>query len=452
MNWPGDDDPCFLDERLHAIERAPPSPSVDTVVQTSREIGTGRSRGDARARDPGLAAVLNVLAPSIANLADSHSSMSTDTTPTSEHMEATADEPADSVKASLDSQADEDALPKVERHDSGNTALEDTAQLSPRRLAATATAVIASSEEGQSESGAGAESGIAHPAHATGEALSLRPASRATARSPLKVQTETSHPATSADPNATTSSLASREAASIDHRLTNTLPAVSAASAPDSVEHSVPRKERLPSFSQFTGQLNELAEAAAREPPQPYTHHHHSQSFSSTTSQSPALPYHVPAHPFPPSAQTSPIGHYAQIAKSPTSAVSDLHQTGYGSPQQWPGSAAYFAHRSSSATAEGAMHAYPPSLPSAGTSSGESQGHPGSSTDGYSTNHTTPIDPTITADGTPRPILPPPPGMPHSAILMTGYKCDYNGCNAPPFQTQYLLTYVRPLATLFPIR
>ena len=57
--------------------------------------------------------------------------------------------------------------------------------------------------------------------------------------------------------------------------------------------------------------------------------------------------------------------------------------------------------------------------------------------DAYSTAHTTPID---IPDDSPRPMPPPPPKQPQNATLIpTGFKCDYPGCTAIPFQTQYLL-------------
>ncbi|KAK4547041.1 hypothetical protein LTR36_001262 [Oleoguttula mirabilis] len=105
---------------------------------------------------------------------------------------------------------------------------------------------------------------------------------------------------------------------------------------------------------------------------------------------------------------------------------------------------AYYTDRRASA-ATTAAGPFPPSLPSASTSSGESHGHTGSSTDGYSTAHTTPIDLPLAADGTPRPILPPPAGM---SILMAGFKCDFSGCTAEPFQTQYLLSSHRNVHSL----
>ena len=54
------------------------------------------------------------------------------------------------------------------------------------------------------------------------------------------------------------------------------------------------------------------------------------------------------------------------------------------------------------------------------------------SPDGYSTTHTTPID---LPNGTPSPTQS-LSGIPWSTM---GFKCDYPGCTALPFQTQYLL-------------
>ena len=204
---------------------------------------------------------------------------------------------------------------------------------------------------------------------------------------------------------------------------------------------SSPHNVRLPSFRQLSRDLpamTALAEAAtqqaAAQAQQAYSHHH-SESFGSATSQSPILTN----HPYPLSAQTSPASysHYAQSIRSPTSTTSEAPQ--YGSPTRAQAYGPYMPRRSLT-LAEYARHP-PPSLPSA-SSSGESHGHAGSSTDGYSTAHTTPVDQPPTADGTPRPILPPPQNMPippGGVMIPGGYTCDYVGCTAAPFQTQYLL-------------
>ena len=266
---------------------------------------------------------------------------------------------------------------------------------------------------------------------------SKRPSSRAASRSPLTVRTTPSGcamqpPPPLSEPFPGSPNLA-KHAKPVVPGTAYTLPAVQPNSPIREGEPpSSPHTERLPSFQQFK-ELSVLAQAAeTREPQQPYSHHH-SQSFGSATSQSPRLPYQAPG--FPISAQTSPVSHYAYNAMSPTSTVGDIPHPMYGSPQQYATPAAYYGDRRMSSSTESAG-LFPPSLPSAGTSSSDSHGHTGSSTDGYSTNHTTPVDQPPTIDGTPRPILPPPPGM------LAGFKCDWDGCTAPPFQTQYLLRYV----------
>ena len=193
-----------------------------------------------------------------------------------------------------------------------------------------------------------------------------------------------------------------------------------------------PQAEKLPPIRQLvtTTQLEpleELAQVATQHDPR-YAHNH-SQSYGSATSQSPVMAYHH----YPSTAQTSPSSQHAYSTRSPNSAFSET----YGSPTQYSHATAYFADRRSSAPTENHPPP-PPSLPSA-SSSGESHGPASSSADGYSTQHTTPVD---LPDGTPRPILPPPAGMPQGAVVITtGYKCDYPGCFAAPFQTQYLLRF-----------
>ena len=132
----------------------------------------------------------------------------------------------------------------------------------------------------------------------------------------------------------------------------------------------------------------------------------------------------------------SPSSQYTFSTRSPTSALSDH----YSSPAQMHGSAYYMERRTSNIY----DHAIgmPPSLPSA-SSSGESHGPATSSTDGYSTSQTTPVDSAAMLHDVAQrgmPILPPPRGMPQSAaVLIGGFKCDYPGCEAAPFATQYLL-------------
>jgi hypothetical protein len=208
---------------------------------------------------------------------------------------------------------------------------------------------------------------------------------------------------------------------------------------PLSPSTSSPKAERLPSIHQITSSLTELAEAATQEMPrqQQSLSHHHSHSFGSATSQSPILSN----RPYPIAIQTSPQAYYpAMLARSPTST---LGESQYASPPAYPSYGAY-SHRRASA-ADG-VPPLMPNLPTASSSGDSYGGYLSSSTEGYSTNHTTPIDVGQVSESTPRPMLPPPPGM-HSMsqplpapIMIPGpYKCDVPNCTAGTFQTQYLL-------------
>ncbi|KAI6888256.1 hypothetical protein KC318_g12022 [Hortaea werneckii] len=441
MSWPEDDQPCFSTGHLHPVGK--PRLGIESSSELSdKPAGTVTTESAAsREFDPGLAAVLSALAPAYPEYAEEQAQMISSGSPT--FVQAPDEEPGTANDSASDGKVGARALPKaIERHDSGNACVEEMTRLSPRRLAATATAVIASSEPTDQEVKPAeeiAESQGSKADHAS-ETLSLRPATIAETNPPLTAQTSCSEaPVPGTVHGSAISPTVDRHFISTGQPTVDTLPAVQTLPKRDSAESHSPRKERLPSFSQFTGQLNELAEAAAtREPQQPFGHRH-TQSFGSATSQSSAVAYSTPAFARRPSIQTSPVSNYAQSIRSPTHTVNDNSQAVYGSPQQYAAPLAYFSHRRLSNTHDGATCMYPASLPSAGTSSSESHGHPGSSTDGYSTNHTTPIDQPPTIDGNPRPILPPPPGMAGS-IMMGGFKCDFSGCTAPPFQTQYLLT------------
>lgn len=179
------------------------------------------------------------------------------------------------------------------------------------------------------------------------------------------------------------------------------------------IRQVVPNQELRP--------LDELAEVASQAQQDSRYPHQHRPSFGSTTSQSPILPY----HPYPGSTQMSPS---AYSARTPISAFGDP----YGSPTHHQ-PVAYYNERRSSAPTGNAPH-LPPSLPSV-SSSGDSRGH-ASSIDGYSTTHTTPSDVPDAIHSSRQ--LPPIPGM----GIPAGFKCDVDGCNVPPFHTQYLLTFV----------
>jgi hypothetical protein len=210
---------------------------------------------------------------------------------------------------------------------------------------------------------------------------------------------------------------------------------------PLSPSASSPKAERLPSIHQITNSLTELAEAATQEMPrqQQNLSHHHSHSFGSATAQSPVLSNRPP---YPIAIQTSPQAYYppAMLARSPTST---LGESQYASP---PAYASYGAYSHRRASAADGVPPLMPSLPTASSSGDSYGGYLSSSTEGYSTNHTTPIDVGQALENTPRPMLPPPPGMhamsqplPAPIMIPGPYKCDVPNCTAGTFQTQYLL-------------
>ncbi|KAM3418371.1 hypothetical protein BST61_g4368 [Cercospora zeina] len=232
-----------------------------------------------------------------------------------------------------------------------------------------------------------------------------------------------------------------KHAIPVEEGTANTLPIVQPTSPSRDATAASPTGQSLPSFRQLTGQLGqltELAEAATQQDSRlAPAAHHHSQPFSSATSPSPMMPF------FPPyanSAHTSPTAFYPPGPRSPTSGAGESHP--YGSPKQYAVSAYYTDRRRSSAATETNPN-FPPPIPSLPTlptnsSSGDSHGQTNSSTDGYSTAQTTPTEGPIPTEGIQRPILPPPPGM--TIVPIGGFKCDYPGCTAMPFQTQYLLS------------
>ena len=102
-------------------------------------------------------------------------------------------------------------------------------------------------------------------------------------------------------------------------------------------------------------------------------------------------------------------------------------------------SAPFYYGRQQSQATEAGSNSYPSSVPS--TSTAES--HP-STGDGFSSAGHTPAENRMSLDGTPRPnltLLPPVPPQPprEGPPPVGGYRCEYPGCSAVPFQTQYLL-------------
>lgn len=451
--WPEDDEPAFQNENLHPVDTSfSPSPELPAHSPTIPEVGLRKSpRGPS---DPGNAILLANLGPNITDLIRPHYGEDYTTSP-SEHSStaATLMQSSGSEKVQCDEQSppglsEPRGSSAIERHDSANTVYDKTSELASSALAVSDTQDVAASEPRELlHAGVAQATIVASAQDAEPRASSpVQKAPRSAARSPLRVQTTPSlemQPPPSVGETFADSPTLAKYAISVGHRTADTLPAVQPTSPMQDREPASPQKERLPSFRQLTGQLSELAEAAATAATQTQEahlySHHHSQSFGSAASQSPRLPHHTPAYPG--STQTSPSNYYAQSIRSPTSTITEAPYPTYGSPQQYATPAAYYSNRRTSGST-GTTGLFPPSLPSASTSSGESHGHPASSVDGYSTSHTTPTDPILTVDGTPRPLLPPPVGMQGSAVLMAGFKCEFSRCTAEPFQTQYLLRYV----------
>jgi hypothetical protein len=232
-----------------------------------------------------------------------------------------------------------------------------------------------------------------------------------------------------------------------DQNAGHTLPAVKTVSpVKDSIAMS-PQAPVLPSIKHLTDHLTGLAEAAMQHDTRATPSHSH--SITSTMAPSPIQPMqpqYFPPNFHHPSSHTSPSGyHSGYSARSPTSTVGG-DMSHYSSPHAPTTGATYFPDRRRSTSLNGkpppflsAMTPSMPSMPST-ASSNENFSHPNSSTDGgYSTSHTTPIAADGSGEGLPRPLLPPPHGM--NLPPIEGYRCEYPGCNAAPFQTQYLLTY-----------
>ncbi|KEQ92761.1 hypothetical protein AUEXF2481DRAFT_7495 [Aureobasidium subglaciale EXF-2481] len=152
-------------------------------------------------------------------------------------------------------------------------------------------------------------------------------------------------------------------------------------------------------------------------------------------------------HHFAPSQQSSPSTNLMMLGHpSPTNTRNDGHEA-YApshSPASFSAPNNNFDHRRKSA-----QHNRPPpfipTMTSSSMGTGSSmetvpslQSQHSSEGPGYSTNHTTPmgsanssLDGTTKSSGVPR--------LHNSTSAPSGFLCEYPGCSAPPFQTQYLL-------------
>ena len=191
-----------------------------------------------------------------------------------------------------------------------------------------------------------------------------------------------------------------------------------------------PKAERLPSFRQ----LSKIADAGGEDPQAPVSYPHSAYPPPPTMpSQSPIMTIQPPL----PLQHTSPSATYGYL---PQTASASLQRDPYytaSPPSATYTAAPYYSRRRSIA------YPNPPTLPGIPTasSSGESGGHRSSFTnDSYGTAQTTPIDST-SIDAAMRPILPPIPDLQQQSSLAAAgsFICDYSGCTAAPFQTQYLL-------------
>ena len=203
-----------------------------------------------------------------------------------------------------------------------------------------------------------------------------------------------------------------------------------------------PQAERLPSFRQLSkiaahGEHDPRpAQTSTYPPPPPLNHHSPNPAQPSATAAPPTQSYAHPPH-MPP-APTSYVYHHQsspttiQNEPSPYYTASSTANM-YSSTNYYPPP----SDRRSSV-----VYPRPPAtLISSLTSSSESSNRSlqSTGTEDWSTAHTTPIE---SADSAPRkspndlPQMPPPPI--NTNILGT-FVCDYAGCTAPPFQTQYLL-------------
>jgi hypothetical protein len=190
------------------------------------------------------------------------------------------------------------------------------------------------------------------------------------------------------------------------------LPALQSPGSPDAP--TSPQNQKLPGFQQ----INEIATKA-------------NETISRRFSLSAPSPM---AYSGGPVRSPHPFNHASPSLYSDTSPRQAL------SPPSGTSSAFMFSRRPSQASD------YPPPLASASTTDSS---YASASTDGYSpSTQPTPQSEThrMSLDGTGLAILPPPvPSMQPLTIHTIpahgsgGFRCDYSGCTAAPFQTQYLL-------------
>lgn len=210
-----------------------------------------------------------------------------------------------------------------------------------------------------------------------------------------------------------------------------TLPALQNPTPQSQDDPTSPSQERsLPPFRH----LSELAEAATNE--QERVNNFHRQSFSSTggpPSHSPTIVNRrfTNGQQWSPPSQFPSLSHASPVSAHSDTSPHDICMSGLSPPRRQ----SYYPRRQSHASENG--RTYPPPLHSASTTGSYA------STDGCSPGtQPTPIEHhRMSTDDPSLRVLPPP----HVSIQhvpphgLGGFKCEFPGCNAAPFQTQYLL-------------
>ncbi|KAB8349812.1 hypothetical protein FH972_023825 [Carpinus fangiana] len=169
-----------------------------------------------------------------------------------------------------------------------------------------------------------------------------------------------------------------------------------------------------------------LLDAADEQAPQSARSHHHRNSLSSATS---------PGGNF---GQSPPQGYYSsqqpQSYGGPSPAGSAASEYAFSRMPIGHGQYQQYEERSQAGSSSQGRSPWPPA---SSTASAASHPTPGSASDPYyRSTTTTPQDYTDGGDSSKHTTLSPPlPGV----NTIQGYRCQYAGCTAPPFQTQYLL-------------
>ena len=205
-----------------------------------------------------------------------------------------------------------------------------------------------------------------------------------------------------------------------------------------------PKAERLPSFRQLSRIASvgeEETRASPTYPPPPSSYHNPAPSHSPISQPQHLQQQQYFSHP----PQMSPVSGYGYTQVSPTASMQSDPYYSNSPPSATFASSGFYAAptpRRSQAPFPGPPASLP-SLTSTNSSASSGLSLQNSATDGYSTANTTPIDSSTSVDSIGRISLPAPmtsmPPPPPLNNLPGTFACTHPGCNALPFQTQYLL-------------